>query len=115
MTDPFTNIRAVAFDCFGTLLEIRRPANPWRRILAAAGPPGAGAHPDPRREPLSLREFAAACGVEFRPEWEAELAEELASIAPRPGARGVMTRLRRAGFPVALASNLAAPYVPTRL
>lgn len=59
--------------------------------------------------------FAAACGVEFRTEWRRELDIELASIEPMLGAHEVLHRLRKVGFRIALASNLAPAYVKPAL
>lgn len=68
--DHHAPVRAVAFDCFGTLLRIATPTNPCRSLLAAArSTPGARLL-DPRREPIpTIKHFAAACGVAFQPEW----------------------------------------------
>lgn len=107
-----TPVRAVAFDCFGTLLRITTPTNPWRSLRAAArSTPGARLL-DPRREPIpTIKLFAAACGVAFQPDWQRDLDIELISIEPMPEALTVVERLHRAGFRIALASNLAPPYI----
>ena len=104
-------IRAVAFDCFGTLLHIRSPKNPWKALLTAARQADQPTL-DPRREPIpTIEEFAAACGVAFQEEWRRDLDVELASIDVAQGAYEVLDRLRGAGFRLALASNLAPAYV----
>lgn len=108
--------RAVTFDCFGTLLRINTPTNPWRRLLAVARSHPSECSLDPRREPIpTIEDFASACGVEFRQEWRQDLDIELASIKPVPDAHMVLTRLREAGFRIALASNLAPAYVEPAL
>lgn len=109
-------IRAVAFDCFGTLLRISAPTNPWRHLLAdVRRQPGARSL-DPRREPIpTIEEFAEACGIAFRPEWRADLDHEIASIELIPDARAVLSTLRAADFRLALASNLAPAYVEPAL
>lgn len=114
--DHHAAIRAVAFDCFGTLLRITTPTNPWRPLLAEVRrQPGAQAL-DPRREPiLTIEEFAAACAVPFRAEWRVDLDREIASIEVMPDALAVLSALRAAGFRLALASNLAPPYVEPAL
>lgn len=105
-------IRAIAFDCFGTLLRITAPTQPWRALLIAAREQSAVKLLDPRREPIpTLCAFAAASGVEFRPEWQRQLDVELSSIALIPGAKELLQRLRADGYRLALASNLARPYV----
>lgn len=109
-------IRAVAFDCFGTLLRIRTPTNPWRPLLADARRRPGALTLDPRREPiLTIQEFAEACGVAFRPEWRANLDREISSIELMPDALAVLSTLRAAGFRLALASNLAPAYVEPAL
>lgn len=115
-SDHHTPVRAVAFDCFGTLLRITTPTNPWRSLLAAArSTPGARLL-DPRREPIpTIKLFAAACGVAFQPDWQRDLDIELISIEPMPEALAVIERLHRAGFRIALASNLAPAYVEPAL
>ena len=113
MTRP-DSIRAVAFDCFGTPLTIRAPRNPWKRLVEEAGLKGVRPTPDPRREPIpTIEAFAAACGIDFRPEWRRDLDLEIASITLAPGAYDVLRHLRAAGLRLALASNLAPAYVPS--
>lgn len=105
-------IQAVAFDCFGTLLILREPRNPWKHLLAEARRRH-GQAPDPRREPIgTIEAFAAACGIGCRPEWRRDLDVELASITLAPGAIEILRHLRASGLRLALASNLAPPYVP---
>lgn len=114
--DNHQALSAVAFDCFGTLLRIKAPTNPWRSLLAIARSHRGVCALDPRRETIpTIEGFAAACGVEFRPEWRRELDMELASIEPIPNAHVVLHRLRKAGFRIALASNLAPAYVEPAL
>jgi FMN phosphatase YigB (HAD superfamily) len=111
-----SHIRAVAFDCFGTLLHIGAPTNPWRSLLSEAHRQPGGHMLDPRREPIpTIEAFAAACGTKFRPEWRRDLDRELASIELVPEALAVLGRLRAAGFWFALASNLASAYVEPAL
>ncbi len=106
------NIQAVAFDCFGTLLIVREPRNPWKHLFAEARRCH-GRAPDPRREPIgTIEAFAAACGIGCRPEWQRDLDIDLASITLAPGAVDILRHLRASGLRLALASNLAPPYVP---
>lgn len=110
--DHHPPVRAVAFDCFGTLLRIATPTNPWRSLRAAARATPGALLLDPRREPIpTIKLFAAACGVEFQPEWQTDLDTELISIEPMPEALKVLERLHKAGFRIALASNLAPVYI----
>lgn len=100
-------IKAIAFDAFGTLVEIgdkRRPFEAILRLSAAA----------PVRSPMlgavDLAAFSHACGVQPDPRHASDLAAELASITPYPESRAVLMALRQRGMHTAVASNLALPY-----
>lgn len=109
-------IRAVAFDCFGTLLRITVPTNPWRSLMTEAGRTPGAQRLDPRREPIpTIEDFAVSCGVVFRPEWRADLDREIASIELMSDTPAVLSTLRTAGFRLALASNLAPAYAEPAL
>lgn len=100
-------IKAVAFDAFGTLVEIGDKRRPFEAILrlstaAPVSSPMVGA--------VDLAAFAHACGVAPDPRHASDLAAELASIAPYPESRSVLIELRRRGIHTAVASNLALPY-----
>lgn len=64
--------------------------------------------------PLDLRGAAAALGLmppdSLLSQWEKDLDAELASLRMYPEAPDLIDRLQRAGYQVALCSNLAAPY-----
>ena len=108
------NIRAIAFDVFGTLLRIHDPRDHWRQLLTAARRQHGLAMLDPCRAPIeTMAAFAAASGVRFQPEWQADLEAEIASIRMAPGAGETLADLRAAGYRIALASNLAPAYIPT--
>lgn len=100
-------IKAVAFDAFGTLVEIGDVRRPFAAIAQAA-------KIAPARSPMiaaiDLAEFAKECAVPWRSEWMGELADELASIKPYVEARDVLIQVRSLGLKTAVASNLALPY-----
>ncbi|NHZ91397.1 HAD-IA family hydrolase [Massilia sp. CCM 8733] len=100
-------IKAVAFDAFGTLVEIGDKRRPFEAILRLA-------RSAPARSPMvgavGLAELARACDVAPDPRHASDLAAELASIAPYPEARPVLIALRKRGLRIAVASNLALPY-----
>ncbi len=100
--------RAVCFDVFGTLIEIGDPVSPWREITAA----GTRKAPDPMVRPLSAQDYAAASGAAWDPEWDAALNAQIASMQLIPGAEEALRSLHRFPVRIALASNLALPYVP---
>ena len=113
-------IKAVAFDVFGTLVRIERPARPFRklvRLLHAAGRPRQS--DDGQRamsHALDLRQTADLLGGKVSEEdlraLEAELRDELQSITLFEDAAPALNALKQNGLKVALCSNLAAPYGP---
>lgn len=99
-------IKAVAFDAFGTLIEIQNKKRPFAHIAKAAQfPPQV----NPMTHAISLAEYASACGVEAY-SWEEILEEELESIRAFPESRSVLLAVRQLGLKTAVASNLALPY-----
>jgi HAD superfamily hydrolase (TIGR01549 family) len=104
-------IKAVAFDAFGTLVEIRDKRRPYARLAKAAAQPLARS---PMCEPIDLDAMAHLCGLTLEAsEMEilhADLQAELASTQPYPEAQQVLEELRRLGMRTAVASNLALPY-----
>ena len=113
-------IRAVALDAFGTLVEIGDKRRPYARLLGLASE-------DVRqrlrervmREPLTieqcLREAGDMIGEADAASLRADLAAELASIRLRPRTNELWDSLRGQGVPIAVCSNLAAPYGPPML
>jgi HAD superfamily hydrolase (TIGR01549 family) len=105
------HIKAVAFDAFGTLVEIRDKRRPYARLANAATQPLARS---PMCEPVDLDAMAHLCGVTLDASEMAilhsDLQAELASTQPYPEAQEVLEELRRLGVRTAVASNLALPY-----
>jgi HAD superfamily hydrolase (TIGR01549 family) len=104
-------IKAVAFDAFGTLVEIHDKRRPYARLAKAATQPLAKS---PMCEPIDLDAMAHLCGVTLDASeidaLRADLQTELASTQPYPEAQEVLEELRRFGIRTAVASNLASPY-----
>lgn len=111
------DIKAVAFDLFGTLVEIAHKNNPYGRVLDAMDL-SAQERVDARRrlmcEPVVLSQVGEVLG---RPvpsdvliDAEQALYEELASVRLFHDAGSTLLALRDAGFKIAIASNLAYPY-----
>ena len=110
-----TAIRAIAFDCFGTLVELRKPVNPYDVLAQQLGL-------DERRrfrrrvmtQPLSLadaaQEYSIALDSGELAVLELALEHELESIVCYPETQAVLHTLQSQGIPVALCSNLALPY-----
>lgn len=104
-------IKAVAFDAFGTLVEIHDKRRPYARLAKAAAQPLARS---PMCEPIDLGAMARLCGLTLSASemdiLQADLQAELASTQPYPEAREVLEELKRLGLRTAVASNLALPY-----
>jgi HAD superfamily hydrolase (TIGR01549 family) len=104
-------IKAVAFDAFGTLVEIHDKRRPYARLAKAAGQPLSRS---PMCEPIDLDAMAHLCGLTLDASemdiLHADLQAELASTQPYPEAQEVLEELKRLGLRTAVASNLALPY-----
>jgi FMN phosphatase YigB (HAD superfamily) len=111
-------IKAVIFDVYGTLCEIRDKRRPFKKLLVD----------HPRRnelaelvmtKPIGLYELANSALPSFKlndlGSLEKDLYEELLSVELYPEVADVLHTLKRNGFQIAIASNLALPYaVPIR-
>jgi len=107
---PQTNIRAVAFDAFGTLIRYGSARfNPYRRLLY-----GRRSHCE--RLPLLTRNvpaatFASELGLEhMKVDFERELSEELEGLRLFSEVPEVLRQARDAGLRLAVCSNLAMEY-----
>lgn len=113
-------IKAVAFDVFGTLVNIDRPTRPYRklvRLLHEAGRPrqrddGIRAMSSAINLRQAARLFGGMISEDALNALEAELREEIESITLFPDAAPTLLALKARGIKVALCSNLAAPYGP---
>ncbi|WP_338503132.1 hypothetical protein V6R86_06845 [Sphingomonas kaistensis] len=89
--------KAIAFDCYDTLLTITDIRRPFQRLAALAG---GQLNPSPMTVPMSLRDVANRNFAESMLEagilekLEDDLRLELASVQPLPGALEVLQRLR---------------------
>ncbi|MEN4921926.1 HAD family hydrolase [Achromobacter spanius] len=113
-------IKAVAFDVFGTLVEIGAPRRPFRelvRLLSAAGrAPQRGDGALIMSRDVDLAQAARLLGGDVSgadlARLESALRDEVASIRLFPDAVDTLGSLRESGYRIALCSNLAAPYGP---
>ncbi len=107
-----SEVRAVCFDAFGTLVEIADKRQPFRTLLRE-GVKGITAD-EVLTRPLSLREVAARVSQELGEdgltELERDLQAECASIRLRPGMATIWQALRARGLRIGVCSNLALPY-----
>lgn len=105
------HIKAVAFDAYGTLVEIGEKRRPFARLASMAG---RDIPTSPLTEQMDLEQFYAAVGLHpDNPPLESlqsDLTVELASTHAYPEAAFVLGRLHNHGIRTAVASNLAKPY-----
>src|SRR4051794_3289836 len=95
-----TEIRAVCFDAFGTLVEITDQRRPFRALLRG-GVMGLTGE-EVLTKPLNLRDVAAGISHELGEgglaELEADLQAECASVRLRPGIAAIWQLLRERGL-----------------
>jgi HAD superfamily hydrolase (TIGR01509 family) len=107
-----TEIQAVCFDAFGTLVEITDKRRPFRALLRG-GMAGLTAA-EVLTKPLNLREVAAEVRHELGEgglaKLEADLQAECASVRLRPDIAEIWQSLRDRGLRIGVCSNLALPY-----
>lgn len=105
-------IEAIAFDGFGTLVDITDKRRPFRALLA--NEPSNALLLHVLKNPVGLRELSqqlsSPVSEERLAELEADLSTELKSVRLRPGMDLVWQAVQRAGLPIAICSNLAEPY-----
>jgi HAD superfamily hydrolase (TIGR01509 family) len=111
-------VKAILFDVYGTLVDIRDKRAPFRRLLQIGA--GQGRLPDGRDadiimgQPVGLPEAAARLGICLsegeRERLEGDLRAELASIAPFADTLPTLQALKQRGFKLGLCSNLAQDY-----
>lgn len=118
--DAQMTIAAAVFDAFGTLVEIQRPTQPFRKLIQEGRRQGRKPQPDDLRvimtHQLSLAEAASAFNISVTADsltWlEQCLDDELGSIKPFPDALSAVEMLQAAGVRVGICSNLASAYGP---
>ena len=117
-------IKAVAFDLFGTLVEIGEKRRPYRQLMQHIASAGRIPQPDDAATLMSnnvgLAGAAHLFGIELPAvqiaALELELYAELPTIRLYPEAARCLYALRDAGYKIGLCSNLSAPYaIPVKL
>lgn len=111
-------LKAVAFDAFGTLVHIGHRRSPFRSLIRWAQENGRVRQPDDAdrimSSPVDIRGAANLLGLkpprELLEQWEVDLNDELTTIQLYPDSTDIVECLQRAGYRVALCSNLAGPY-----
>lgn len=113
-----SQIKAVVFDVYGTIAEIRDPQRPFKQLLNLMREAGTSVLDDYAERlmshPLDLKQaaqlFNAAISKEALIQLDQALQRELQSIALFTDTIPVLTHLKQAGFKLGLCSNLALPY-----
>lgn len=111
-------IKAIAFDAFGTLLQIGDRRGPYRRLQGLLQTHGRRPAPDDAVTMMTLDVGLSGLSMHFGCDLPAsalagpehDLLLELASIRLFRDAAPAIHDLRRAGYRVGVCSNLAAPY-----
>ena len=116
--DP--KIKAVCFDAFGTLVEIKDKRRSHAALIGLMDMPAADQLKHAiMRQPLSLEaciaQYAPLLPQETAQSLKDDLAAELASITLRPQIEALWQSLRAGGYKIALCSNLALSYGPPLL
>lgn len=105
-------IEAIAFDGYGTSVDITDKRRPFRALVA--NEPSNSLLQRAMKYPLGLRELSqqlsSPVSEERLAELEADLSMELKSVRLRPGMDLVWQAVQRAGLQIAICSNLAEPY-----
>lgn len=112
------DIKAVIFDAFGTLVQIREGSHPYRQILKAGVRQGRRPKPDDAKEimtyPLDLSAAAEHFGIKISSRdmdsYEEALRTELEGIQAHPDGLLSVDAFQSAGYRVGVCSNLALPY-----
>lgn len=105
-------IRAVLFDAFGTLCEIREKHNPYRPILKAWPSGLAAAYQAIMTRDASPAELAKEAGLSAQviQKINADIADETASIRLFPEVVETLSKIKELGLKWGIISNLAPPY-----
>ena len=105
-------IRAVLFDAFGTLCEIRNKHNPYRPILKAWPSGLAAAYQAIMTRDASPAELAKEAGLSAQviQKINADIADEIASMRLFPEVVETLSKIKELGLKWGIISNLAAPY-----
>lgn len=122
--EKLQGIKAVAFDLFGTLVEIGEKRRPYRQLMQLIESAGRRPQLDDAAVLMSnnvgLAGAAHFFGIEIPAAQiapiEQDLYAELPTIRLYPEVTHCLNTLRDAGYKIGLCSNLAAPYaIPVKL
>lgn len=103
--------KVVAFDLFGTLVEMPVQHHPYRKAIAALKLDSEAIRRKAMTTSLSFADLFYGLPAEECVCLEKLLKEELSSIRPYPEVMDVLEKLVGKGYRLCVISNLAAPYV----
>lgn len=114
-----SDVRAVLFDVYGTLVEISNPVRPYRRLIQMAidqGKPGVEVAATAfMTQRLTLRQAAQWLDLSLSESQarglEHDLVDELGRVRLFAEVSMVLNSLRKRGFRLGVCSNLAVPYL----
>ena len=118
MNERFRDIKAVAFDVYGTMVRITEPRRPYRKLLSLLQASGRMPRQDDgallMSKSVTLSETSALLGMPLSSAelsgLEEDLAAELSSVRLFDDALPALEALQASGVRVGLCSNLALPY-----
>ncbi|WP_162419704.1 HAD family hydrolase [Microvirga brassicacearum] len=112
-----TEIRAICFDAFGTLVEITDKRRPFQTLLRDEVQGKAATEVLTTALDLRglVRILAHGSEADRLSQLENDLLAECASVRLRPGIDDIWLALRQTGLKIGVCSNLALPYGPTLL
>lgn len=107
-----TMIKAILFDAFGTLCEIRERHNPYKPILKTWPSGIAAAYQAIITSYSTPVELAREVGLsaQMAQKIDDDVSAEIASIRLFPDVAGTLTRIKKSGLKWGIISNLATPY-----
>jgi FMN phosphatase YigB (HAD superfamily) len=112
-----TEIRAICFDAFGTLVDIADKRRPFQRLLSGKDQGNRAA--ELLTTALDMRgltrNLAHDIDGDHLSQLEKDLQAECASVRLRPGIDDIWDALRRMRLRIGVCSNLALPYGPPLL
>lgn len=111
-------VKAILFDVYGTLVEMRDKRAPFRQLIQIGArqgrKPGKQDAAAIMAQPVGLQEAAGLLGIHLsdadREQLDSDLRAEIASIAPFADTLSALHELKSRGFKLGLCSNLALDY-----
>lgn len=105
-------VKAILFDAFGTLCEIRKCHNPYKPIMRAWPEGLAAAYQAIMTRDTTSAELAKEVGLaaQVTQKIDIDIAAEISSMRLYPEVAETLTKLKKSDLKWGIISNLAAPY-----